>query len=98
MKVPAPDAPIIELIRFAASYNAYERFCSEPNRLEEFFASTAREYRETGEISDALGVDFLRAWLFLLFRQDYWSSPDEYGRDDELWRLIVARIAEKTDE
>jgi hypothetical protein len=98
MKVPAPDTPIFELIKFAASYNAYERFCSEPNRLEEFFASTAREYRETGEISDALGVDFLRAWLFLLFRQDYWSSPGGYGRDDELWRLIVARIAEKTNE
>ena len=98
VKVPTPDAPIVDLIRFASSYNAHERFCSDPNRLEDFFASTKREYCETGEVSDALGVDFLRAWLFLLFRQDYWSSPDEYGRDDDLWRLIVARIAEKTNE
>ena len=95
LKVPSPDAPIIDLIRFAASYNAYERFCSDPNQLEEFFSPTQRKYRETGQVSEALGVDFLRAWLFLLFRQDYWSSPDEYGRADDLLRLIVARIAGK---
>jgi len=97
MKVPAPDAPIVDLIRFAASYNAYERFCSDPNQLEEFFGPILRKYRENGQVCDALGVDFLRAWLFLLFRQDYWSSPDDYGRDDALWRLIVARIAGKTE-
>lgn len=92
--VPPFDAPLQEILEFAATYNGYERFIDEPRILQEFFESSDREYRNTGRINPYLGLDFLRAWLFLLYRVDHvgGGSDGDFSEPYNLWRSIVERI------
>ena len=94
--VPSAEATFSELIVFASTYNGYTRFCSDPNEYESLFSLVERRYFDSKEIPDSLGADFLRAWLFLLYRRDYFTNsaadPDEFA----LWALLVQRIAEKS--
>ena len=52
IEVPASDVPVEELLRFAASYNAYELFAQEPSELERIahpiYADIARSGRVPG--------------------------------------------------
>ncbi len=96
INVPGAAADLQELIEFAGTYNGYQRFCSNPGELEALFADVERLYFDEGLISDALQVDYLRAWLFMLFRRDYFTgsagNPDEL----ELWRMLIGLIADKS--
>lgn len=94
--VPASNATFSELIRFAGTYNGYARFCSNPNEYESLFSMVERRYFDTKNISDSLGVDYLRAWLFLLYRRDYFTNSAEDPDECALWGLLVERIAEKS--
>ena len=94
--VPSAEATFGELILFASTYNGYTRFCSNPNEYESLFSVVERRYFDSKEISDSLGVDYLRAWLFLLYRRDYFSNSSEDPDEFALWGLLVERIAEKS--
>jgi hypothetical protein len=85
VKVPSPDASLDALIRFAGTYNGYARFCSNPNEYESLFSIVERRYFDSKEISDSLGVDYLRAWLFLLYRRDYFTTSAEDPDELALW-------------
>lgn len=92
--MPSSDSILQDLIDFAATYNGYERFIAEPIILQDLFENYSREYRSTSRINSDLGLDFLRAWLFLLYREDRHSggSDDDFSEPYNLWRSIVARI------
>lgn len=94
--VPNKAASLKELIEFAVTYNGYERICSNPSEYEALFAYVERLYFDQGLISEALQVDYLRAWLFMLYRRDYFtgsaSNPDEL----QLWRMLISLIADKS--
>ena len=94
--VPASDATFSELIAFASTYNGYTRFCSNPNEYESLFSGVERRYFDSKEVSGSLGVDYLRAWLFLLYRRDYVTNSAEDADEFALWGLLVERIAEKS--
>lgn len=94
--VPSRDAPFIEFAKFAGTYNGYSRFCSNPNEYESLFAAAEKRYFDSNEISDSLGVDYLRAWLFLLYRRDYFTNSSDNPDEFALWGLLVERIADKS--
>jgi hypothetical protein len=94
--VPSPDAAFIEFAKFASTYNGYTRFCSNANEYESLFSLVEKRYFENKEISDSLGVDYLRAWLFLLYRRDYFTNSSDNPDEFALWGLLMERIAEKS--
>ena len=94
--VPSAEAAFSELIVFAGTYNGYTRICSNPNEYESLFSVVERRYFDSKEISDSLGVDYLRAWLFLLYRRDYFTNSSENPDEFALWGRLVERIAEKS--
>lgn len=94
--VPGPASSKSDLIVFAATYNGYTRICSNPNEYESLFSLVERRYFDSKEISDSLGVDYLRAWLFLLYRRDYFTNSSDNPDEDALWGLLVERIAMKS--
>lgn len=94
--VPSTDASFTELIAFAATYDGYTRFCSNPNEYESLFSLVEKQYFDRKEISASLGVDYLRAWLFLLYRRDYFTNSSDDPDEFALWGLLVERIAEKS--
>lgn len=94
--VPSPHASMSELISFASTYNGYTRFCSDPNEYEALVAGVEGRYFDGEGISESLGIDYLRAWLFLLYRRDYFTNSSENPDEFALWGLLVERIAEKS--
>lgn len=92
--VPKHGASMTELAVFASTYNGYERFCSDTHQYEKFFSEVERRYFDQGSISDDLGLDFLRAWLFLVYRRDHMGGSSR--EQDELWRLLVMVIRLKS--
>jgi len=72
--VPSPDADQREITRYAMTYNAYERWFGNLGMVSEMLEPLEQEFRQTGRVSEHVGVDALRAWLFVLIRSDRFSG------------------------
>lgn len=87
LKIPPADADLLEIIRFAARYNAYERWAEGPDHLYRLVEPLARERDATGRIPAWAGMDALRALLFYEFRSDHHQGGSPSG--ERLMRQIV---------
>lgn len=92
LPVPREQAPLSDVIQFAQSYNAYRRVAAEPGRLEQLLEPAMRLWLSDGGRVDVLGLDTLRALLFLEHRADYFAggTPDGERRMRALVRAIRA--------
>ena len=68
-EVPSPDAPWNQIAEYAMTYDAYERWISDLGSLSDLLRPIHDEFEKTGGVPPNLGVDLLRAWLFVLVRQ-----------------------------
>ena len=57
-------------IEWASSYDAYARIDATPEMLWAVVEPAHRHLQRTGEVPGWCGVDLLRAWAFLLTRDD----------------------------
>lgn len=71
----------LDEIKWAASYNAYERLAANSNALENFLQPAWDEYKRTGQVPVWCGVDLLRGWAFCLYRSDYFMGGGSLGRE-----------------
>jgi len=78
-------------IEWANSYDAYARVASDPAVLWSLIEPAHRHLREQGEVPTWCGVDFLRAWAFLLTRPATERPPVEPLERD--WFAILDAIA-----
>jgi hypothetical protein len=90
LKLPDEDADIVQIIRFAARYNAYERWAQTPEHLYNMVAPIIRERDSSGRIPAWAGVDALRALLFYEYRADHHQGGSPHG--ERLMRQVVEAI------
>lgn len=62
------------MIKWAQSYNGYERIADDSGRLNAIYRPLAEEIASRGDLPDGLGVDLLRGWAFYLARAHRWSG------------------------
>ena len=72
--VPSPDADEREITHYAVTYNAYERWFGNLGIVSAMLEPLEQEFRQTGRVSEHVGVDALRAWLFVLIRSRRFSG------------------------
>jgi hypothetical protein len=89
--VPAPDVPVEEILRFAASYNAYDVFAQEPAELERIAYPIYDDIARNGRVPEWVRVDLARAVLFYAYRADYFHGG--YGPYEPM-RTLVDRIGQ----
>ena len=87
--VPKLDADQREITRYATTYNAYERWFGNLGMVSEMLEPLEQDFRQTGRVSEHVGVDALRAWLFVLIRSDRFNGSlapagDENGTVTDL--------------
>lgn len=90
--VPTDGASFVEVLEFAATFNAYERWASEPHELDRLLEPIRREWSATQRIPLWVGVDALRALLFLEYRMDYMEGGGGMGQPR--MRQICTRLRE----
>lgn len=61
-------------LEWAGAYNAYQRLAATPKALEAVIAPARSEYQRDGRVPEWAGVDLLRGWLFLLYREDHFAG------------------------
>lgn len=71
---PQVDADATEIRRYAMTYNAYERWFADLGTIGSMLEPIHDEFMEKGEIPEGVGVDALRAWLFLLIRAEKFTG------------------------
>lgn len=83
-------------VRWAHTYDGYERLAGSPADLERLLAPAREQWRRTGEVPDWSGVDLLRGWAFYLTRRDRFAGGTylaEKGEDLAEWNAVLARLA-----
>ena len=90
LRVPGVDASIDEVIRFAATYNAYELVASEPALLERLVLPIYEDLAASGRAPEWLGLDLARAVLFYAYRADRFAGG--YGAYAPM-RTLIEHIA-----
>lgn len=81
--------PVEEILRFAATYNAYEMFAEEPAELERISSPIYDDIARNGRVPEWVRVDLARAVLFYAYRSDYFGGG---YRPYEPMRTLVDRI------
>ncbi|MBO3088240.1 DUF429 domain-containing protein [Cellulomonas dongxiuzhuiae] len=76
-------------IRWAMSYNGYERLASDPGALERLLQPARDEFASTGRAPSWCGVDLLRGWAFLLQRHDYFAGGGSLGAE---WHTVLDAV------
>ncbi len=94
LKLPDDDADIVQIARFAARYNAHERWAQTPDHLNSMVAPIILERDSSGRIPEWAGVDALRALLFYEYRADYHRGGSTEGERN--MRQVVEAIRSKT--
>ena len=85
-----PDASVRAAeIDWAASYNAYDRLAGGPNELSALLEPLRAEYRRSGRIPEWCGVDLLRGWAFLLYREDYFDGGGSLSAE---WQAVLSAV------
>ena len=98
IRVPTIFDPQSDFIEFALTYNAYEILDKDLNELTRMFSTEVAYFSLTGQVREGLTVAELRAWLFTLARQDYFSGGSEWsGETSRLWISIIERIRKLSD-
>ena len=77
-------------IEWAHTYDAYARVAADPAVLWSILEPAHRELRETGQVPEWCGVDFLRAWAFFMVRADRHQGGGSLGRD---WFTVLDAIS-----
>ena len=73
--IPAEGCDFDDILRFAITYNGYERIAGSPEALFGLYEPIKREWEESGRLPGWLGMDLLRGLLFLMAREDHMSGP-----------------------
>lgn len=68
-------------LRWAGAYDGYRLLARTPEALSAVLEPARNEYRSTGQVPSWCGPHLLRAWLFLLFREDHHSGGELFRED-----------------
>jgi len=74
IRIPQRDAPVEDLLDFAGTYNAYEFFATEPDRLQHLLGDLYEEIARSLVVPEWVRLDLARAVLFYAYRLDYFSG------------------------
>lgn len=74
IQVPQRDAPVEDLLQFAGTYDAYEFFASEPDRLQHLLGAVYEEIARSLVVPEWVRLDLARAVLFYAYRLDYFGG------------------------
>lgn len=83
-------------VEWAHEYNGYDRFVH-LERFRELLAPADEEYRRTGRVPEWCGVDYLKAWAFIIVRADRHAGGRMFDSENEdlvLWDAILHAIHE----
>ena len=104
---PQVDANATEIRRYAMTFNAYERWFADLGTLSAMLEPLRDEFKERGQIPEGIGLDALRAWLFLLIRAEKFTgglAPAGKGvftmtdpPENPAIRRIVAALQDRED-
>lgn len=89
MAVAVDDVVTEADIRWAMSYNAYERLAADGGELQQLLEPVRRAFATAGRVPAWCGVDLLRGWAFLLQREDYFSGGGTLGVE---WHAILGAL------
>lgn len=94
------EAATRDAIRWAQTYNGYQRLAQDPGRLGTLLEPARHEYLRTGHVPEWCGVDLLRGWAFYLYRADYFCGG---GTLDDEWLAVLDALsrhphAERADQ
>lgn len=81
-------------IAWAHEYNGYDRFVH-IGKFRELLAPADDEFRRTGRVPEWCGVDYLRAWAFIIARADLHAGGHMFDSDNEdvvHWDAILRAI------
>lgn len=84
------EAATQEAIRWAQTYNGYQRLAQDPGRLGALLEPARHEYRRNGQVPEWCGVDLLRGWAFYLYRADYFCGG---GTLDDEWLAVLDTLS-----
>lgn len=91
VNVPGSEASNAALHKFAHTYNVFNRMFSDLDGLQLIFAPHVEQFARTNQIRQDLGVDFLRAFLFVIARADQFVNGF-FDEHEELARVLVEAI------
>ena len=74
-QIPGSDCDFEEILEFAATYDGYRRIAESPKNLSAVYEPIRMEWRRSGVLPDWMGVDLLRGFLFLMYREDHFGQP-----------------------
>lgn len=80
------------LIKWAGTYNGYERLAHTPEGLDAVLTPLTEAYRTTGSVPEWAGVDLLRGWAFYCYRAHRWSGHGPLLEEFPEMALIVEAI------
>lgn len=87
-ELPEPDAPLERLVAYAASYDAYRLWATDPSLLHALIAPILNEWSQEGAIPGWAGPAALRAVLFYEYRADHFAGG--YPEGEARMREVVA--------
>ena len=97
-QIPASDCDFEEILEFAATYDGYRRIAESPENLSAVYEPIRTEWRRSGALPDWMGIDLLRGFLFLMYREDHFGQPtgclseEEEAEHLEPFRQVIEAI------
>ena len=73
--IPSTGCNFDEILKFAITYNGYDRIAGSPEALLDLYEPIRKEWKESGRLPDWAGLDLLRGLLFLMAREDHMAGP-----------------------
>ena len=86
-QIPASDCDFEEILEFAASYDGYRRIAESPETLSAVYQPIRMEWRRSGSLPDWVGIDLLRGFLFLMYRENHFVQPMGCLSEEEVEHL-----------
>lgn len=90
--IPDPHAAIDDIMSFASQYNAYALWASSPDILTSMLAPAMEEWRRTRQVPVWVGIDTLRAMLFVEYRSVHFTGGT--SETEERMRALIAALHE----
>ena len=91
-QLPASGCDFVEILEFAETYDGYRRIAASPESLSAFYEPIRVEWDRSGVLPDWMGIDLLRGFLFLMYREDRFLESSRHEGGEEPFRQVVEAI------
>jgi predicted double-glycine peptidase len=86
-QISASGCDFEEILEFAATYDGYRRIAGSPENLSAVYEPIRMDWRKSGVLPGWMGIDLLRGFLFLMYRENHFVQPMGCLSEEEVEHL-----------